>query len=174
MSSEFNIARVQFCPPCSTLFLWMIFLPNWMTAVSALWLALSTVLPLCMQMTSHLSLILMTTCRLFSTLYQGMQVPGATRLTLLSLRSCMVFGESSKSRSAGRQSRSFLVCSESIQDCYSYSHLGILRLVSASGSIRISSRCSERFLRPEFSRCKIWLPLYASQLCSMGQSFGPH
>ncbi len=57
--SEFNreFARVQFCPPCSTLFLWTIFLPNWMTAVSALLLVLSTVLPLCMQMTS---LILMT------------------------------------------------------------------------------------------------------------------
>ena len=53
----------------------------------AIWLALSTVHPPCMQMTSHLSPILMTTCSLSWTLYRGMQVPGATRLTLLSLRS---------------------------------------------------------------------------------------
>ncbi len=67
--------------------------------------------------------------------------------------------------------------------CDSYSHLGILRLVSASGSTRISNRGSAgrsaffalnsvgaRFgcLHPITS-----YKLYASQLCSMGQNFGP-
>ncbi len=54
----------------------------------------------------------------------------------------MVFGESTRSRTSGRQSRSFSVCSEIIQEIDSYKHLGVLRLVSTSGSLRISGRCS--------------------------------
>ncbi len=40
----------------------------------------------------------------------------------------MVFGESTRSRTSGRQSRSFSVCSEIIQEVDSYKHLGVLRL----------------------------------------------
>ena len=54
----------------------------------------------------------------------------------------LIRGESAKSRSSGRLTRFFSVCSETIHEADSYSHLGILRLVSTSGSIRISNRCS--------------------------------
>ena len=79
----------------------------------------------------------------------------------------MVFGESTRSRS---HSRSFSVCLEIIQEVDSYKHLGVLRLVSTSGSLRIcsagGSSVGVRFHLLYSSLCL----LYGSELWSLTKS----
>ena len=54
----------------------------------------------------------------------------------------MVFGESSRSRSALRNSRSWILGSSSISEVDNYHHLGILRSLSNSSRPKIAERCS--------------------------------
>ena len=54
----------------------------------------------------------------------------------------MVFGESSRSRPALRNSRSWILGSSSISEVDNYHHLGILRSLSNSSRPKIAERCS--------------------------------
>ena len=90
-----------------------------------------------------LSLIADTPVKLQSLLDIVSDYASAWRYEINSSKSAvLIFGELSKSRSSGRLSRSFFVCRETIQEADSYSHLGILRLVTTSGLAKISNRCS--------------------------------
>ncbi len=183
VSSEFNreSARVQFCPPL----LYSVFVDDLLSQLDDCGLGAMVGSVHCHSpmYADDLSLIADSHDNLQSLLDIVSRYASAWRYQINSSKSAvMVFGEPSRSRSAGRQSRSFSVCSESIQEC-DMQLLPSGHLTPSIGlwlyqDLKPWLRRQERFLRPEFSRCKIWLPtphhflqiVFFSQLCSMGQN----